>query len=522
MAQATNTTVNQPNNNSNGGFFGGLVNLGQEAYQGGKAFLQSPFFTGNNLFGTPGQSGASQIGNGLAPLLPSSAPSQNTTSGIANSSIPSQTHTLGTANFTSPNDYTQTQGIAGTGGNSGGSSSINTSYQMTPQEASGGAAGIAAYNARIAKMNQGNSGGAGSGTGGTGPTPEQIAANTYSGGKNSSGQTLAGYTPTINAQGQSTDVQSNVNAGGGTKTNFPSIVGGLASTAATSSPQYQEAQKTYNQAAQQLATLQQQVGAQNVAILGGRTGAQEAGGEQGLLQNYLASQEAPLTGQEQAAAAAMAAATGQQGTQQSGLAAAGGLAQPQAANPYGTYTPLNPQTGYIGYGGGSTGSGASAAGGVQTQVQQGATVQNMQGIYQQAQALSSNLSTAIQQAGYNPASGIGPATTFANGVNQWLQTNSGNPQYQNVANLISEVASKYANILQQSGGTPTTVSQVQQQIITGLASGKQIEQVLSSLSTNAQSSIKALQSASETNSATGNTNGSNTNTTSGYSGWGAS
>jgi hypothetical protein len=274
----------------------------------------------------------------------------------------------------------------------------------------------------------------------------------------------------------------------------------LASTAATSSPQYQAAQQTYQQAAQQLATLQQQAGAQNTAILGGRTGAQEAGGEQGLLQNYLASQEAPLTGQEQAAAASMAAATGQQGTQQSGLAAAGGLSSPQTSNPYGTFNPLNP-TQYTGYGGGTTGSGAAAAGGVQSQVQQGSAVQTMTGIYQQAQSLSSNLTDAINQAGYNPSvpGGLAIGQSLASGVTQWLKTQSGDPQYQNVANLISEVASKYANILQQSGGTPTSVSQVQNQIINGLASGQQIQTVLQSLATNAQSSINALKNASGTN-----------------------
>jgi hypothetical protein len=93
-------------------------------------------------------------------------------------------------------------------------------------------------------------------------------------------------------------------------------------------------------------------------------------------------------------------------------------------------------------------------------------------------------------------------------VNQWLQKNSGSPQYQNVANLISEVANKYAAILNQSGGTPTSVSQVQQQIINGLASGTQIKDILANLDTNAQTSINALKSASQTNAAQGSSGSS--------------
>jgi hypothetical protein len=238
-------------------------------------------------------------------------------------------------------------------------------------------------------------------------------------------------------------------------------------------------------------------------------------GRGAVIQNQYLSQQNALADELQGAGTLEQAATGQQGTQQSGLAAASGLAQPQPANALGTY---NPVTGQYEQYGGAAGGGAATAGGVNTQISQGAAVQNMTGIFSQAQGLASTLSGVIKSSGYNP-NDLGAATTYANGINQWLQGKSGNPQYQNAANLISEVANKYAAILNQSGGTPTSVSQVQSQIINGLASGQQIETVLGNLAMNAQTSIDALKGASQNNAnATGNTNNS---TPSGYTGWGA-
>ena len=347
---------------------------------------------------------------------------------------------------------------------------------------------------------------------------QALAGNTGTG--NITGSTTAssgagtggGAAPTgmeYNAQGQLVPITTgspgttfNTNSYNATAPTYAGLVGGLTGMASQPTTAYTNAQNQYNQAAQQLAALQTQEAQQNANIQGSRTNLAEAGGETGIMQNLAAGSQAALTGEMTAEQAAMQNATAQQATQQSGLTAAGNLTAPQAANPYGTYSPTTLQ--YSQYGGG-TGGGAATAGGVQAQVAQGAAVQNMQGILSQAQGLSSTLSDAITSSGYNP-NDLSVATTFANGVNQWLQKNSGNPQYQNVANLISEVANKYAAILNQSGGTPTSVSQVQQQIINGLASGQQIQAILGNLDTNAQTSIKALQSASQTNSA-GTTNG---------------
>jgi hypothetical protein len=393
-------------------------------------------------------------------------------------------------------------GTTGTGGvNSYGLTSSSPNwYQLQPGES------IANYNARV--NTSGNIAAATSTP--SSPTPAQTAAATYNGGVNSSGQGLPGYVPVpqINAP-------SNPNTATGST--FNNDVGTESQIAAQPSAAFTTAENNYNSAAQQLAALQANAAQQNANIQGSRTNLAEAGGEQGILQNLVSGQESALTGEMTAEQQAAANATAQQSAEQSGLQGAAGLVAPTAANPYGTYNPATLATTGYGQGAGSTSGGAAAAGGVQTQVGQGAAVQNMTGIFNQAQGLASSLTSAINASGYNPNQGIGPATTFANGINQWLQTNSGNPQYQNVANLVSEVANKYAAILNQSGGTPTSVSQVQQQIINGLASGQDIEKVLGSLATNAQTSINALQNASQNNSASGTTNGpSNTNTSSQY------
>ena len=163
-------------------------------------------------------------------------------------------------------------------------------------------------------------------------------------------------------------------------------------------------------------------------------------------------------------------------------------------------------TGYA-QGAGSTAGGAATAGAVGSQMQQGAAVQTLTGTLNQANTLAGTLSGVINSAGYNP-NNLGVASSFANGVNQWLQNQSGSPQYQNAANLIGEIASKYANILQQSGGTPTSVTQIQSQIINGLASGQNIETMISNLAQNAQESINALGSSSQNNAVTNAFSGS--------------
>ena len=327
---------------------------------------------------------------------------------------------------------------------------------------------------------------------------------------------------------------------------FGGAVGTVMQTAASPTGNFSTAQNTANTSAQ---SLLNSTPAQNAAVVAAKQniqdlqnayadqtglignspiGLSEQGGEQGLLNSQYASklgaaqtglanvlqgnaqQQAAYTGAGNIANTEAGAATTQQQAQLGGQEAAAGLVAPTPANIYGQF---NPATGLVtGYNSGTaenpSTSGVATGGAIQTQAQQGSAVQTMTGTLTQAQGLASTLSDAITSAGYNPVQGIGPATTFANGVNDWLQKNSGSPQYQNVANLISEVANKYAAILNQSGGTPTSVSQVQQQIINGLASGTQIKDILANLDTNAQTSINALKSASQTNAAQGSSGGS--------------
>lgn len=319
---------------------------------------------------------------------------------------------------------------------------------------------------------------------------------------------------TVNSSGQNAPVSTNVNTGGGTQTNFPSIVGGLASTAAASSPEYQAALDDYNQQKIALQNLQSQFGTQFGNTLNERTNQAEAQGEQGAISNAEALQSAPLTQRMQADAAILSAATAQQGTQQQGLQGAAGLVAPEPANIYGTFNPLNPSQ-YTGYGGGAPGGGAATAGGVGAQVQQGAAVQQMTGTQSQAQALSKNLSNLITSAGINP-NNASVFSSFLNGVNLWLNTQSGDPQYQNFANLINEISSRYASILNQAGGTPTDQSTISHSIINGLASGKDIQTVLGALDKNATDSINALKGAAGINAAGGTSSTGQTMSAGGY------
>jgi hypothetical protein len=129
--------------------------------------------------------------------------------------------------------------------------------------------------------------------------------------------------------------------------------------------------------------------------------------------------------------------------------------------------------------------------------------------------LSQNLGSLISSAGINP-NNASVFTGFLNGVNQWLNTQSGDPQYQNFANLLSEISSRYASILNQSGGTPTDQSTISHSIINGLASGQSIQQVLSSLDKNATDSINALKNSSQSNAANGSGSGSGSVSAGGY------
>lgn len=172
-----------------------------------------------------------------------------------------------------------------------------------------------------------------------------------------------------------------------------------------------------------------------------------------------------------------------------------GLTAPQ---PYGiTSTPYNPGSNTFGTLP-SGAAGPAGAGATQEQVGQGGIIQTQTGNQAQARALTQQLTTAITNSGFNSLSG-GLTTAALNGINQWVKNQSGDPRYQNAYNLIGEIASKYSNILNASGGTPTDVSTTTHNIINGLASGQSIEQVIGDLDSNATKSISALGTAAGNN-----------------------
>ena len=170
-----------------------------------------------------------------------------------------------------------------------------------------------------------------------------------------------------------------------------------------------------------------------------------------------AQQQSAFTGAGNVANTAAGAATGQQATQLGALGQAGGLAQPSLAAPGQSYA--NPLTGQFGNIAGTQGGGTglSQIGGLQSQIQQGGQIQTMTGQQAQEQGLATNLTDLIDSSGVT-VSAPGALQNFVGGVNQWLNTQSGDPKYQNFANLIGEISSRYASILNQSGGTPTDQS----------------------------------------------------------------
>ena len=314
---------------------------------------------------------------------------------------------------------------------------------------------------------------------------------------------------------------------------YGGYVGALGNAPQQYAPTYQQATQglmtaatnpNVQQAYQNIQNLQNEY-ANTIAQIGGTPGLgqQEAQGTQGLVnqqyQTRLAAAQGALQNALQQAqleqsgyAQAGGLAQGQQQLQQAALTGAAGFAAPQLA-PYGQGYYLPTQAGGPSGGQpvGTNGSGPAIGGSVETQRQQGAAVQNMIGTQRQAQSLATNLSSLMNSANINPAN-ASVFTSFINGVNQWINDQSGDPQYQNFANLINEISSRYASILNQAGGTPTDQSQISHAIINGLANHEDIQTVLQSLDKNATDSIAALKSASMQNvyqnQGTTNTSGS--------------
>ncbi len=314
----------------------------------------------------------------------------------------------------------------------------------------------------------------------------------------------AGAAQQGNTQGQ------NTNPYFANSPSFGGLVGGLATTASSPTPQFTAAENQYNQANQQLQQLQTDAATQAANIGGSRTNLAEAGGETGILQNLVSGKEAALTGEMSAAQQAAQTATAQQQAQQSGLAAAGGLAQPQQVGP--TNVPFNPTTEQYGspaagaYGGGN---GLQSVGGIQGQMDIGQQVTQLNSYLGGANVVGSNLQKLISDNNINPT-GI----TYANGAIQFGEQQMSNPQYQEFAGQINDFVSSLAPILGVGGSTTDMKTQMSSQIVNALQSGQSINQVIGYFLQQAQQKIQGLSSGggaglgSSSSGGSGNTFGS--------------
>ncbi len=265
------------------------------------------------------------------------------------------------------------------------------------------------------------------------------------------------------------------------------------------------------------------VGEGNAAIQKQTTAAQQQAVAQGA--------NVALQGNQQALSA--------QGQQQSGLASAAGLVQPQLGQYGQTY--YNPQTGQASNGssGGvspndpiypalqqyaqmyATGQQAGIPGSIT-----GNSVLNAQ-VLQMARAINPNfnintvagMASGQQQVGQQvaqmtaantAAKGIEQAitsfiaqnpqlnptdSTFANSISQWASGQQlGDPKYQTLANYLNEYISTLAPILGVGGNTTNLKTEIAQSMINARASGSSISEVLRNISTLADQKVANLAS----------------------------
>ncbi len=192
-----------------------------------------------------------------------------------------------------------------------------------------------------------------------------------------------------------------------------------------------------------------------------------------------------------------------QGQTQSGLTSAGGLASPSVGAAGQSF--YNPETQTSS--GNQYGSGPAAAANV-------AEIQSQTQQVDEYSAAKSEVSNIVQGS-LNPLLSqynINPSNI--NQVNSWIQSIAGQtstPQYQQLSNIMTDLAARYAQILTPAGGSQTDTSRL---IATGLlnpsAQGSTFSQVIAGLDAQASQVISGLQSNINTLN-----NGGNPNTGSG-------
>lgn len=145
----------------------------------------------------------------------------------------------------------------------------------------------------------------------------------------------------------------------------------------------------------------------------------------------------------------------------------------------------------------AAGQGSAQSAITNTQTQQVASWKSAQQI---AQGLTGQLQPLLSQV--NPSQ-----LSFVNGVIQAAANQAGNPTYQQTANLLTEIANTYAQVLTPPNGTVTDgVRSAATGMLNGLASGQSIAQVIAGLDAQAQAKIGAASTATTLGSLTGNSN----------------
>lgn len=198
-----------------------------------------------------------------------------------------------------------------------------------------------------------------------------------------------------------------------------------------------------------------------------------------------------------------------QGQTQSGLASAGGLASPSVGAAGQSF--YNPETQTSS--GNQYGTGPAAAANVseiQSQTQQvdeySAAKSEVNNI------VSGSLNPLLSQYNINPSN--------LNQVNSWIQSLAGQtstPQYQELSNIMTDLAARYAQILTPAGGSQTDTSRaIATSLLNPSAQGSTFSQVIAGLDAQASQVISGLQSNINTLNNGGNPN---TSTASAASGW---
>lgn len=272
----------------------------------------------------------------------------------------------------------------------------------------------------------------------------------------------------------------------------------------TSSPEYQAAIAEANRVAEARKNLENEFLQKSQNIEGTAGFLTQATGLQGQLQSKYNTGQAALSGQEASAASRLAAANAQQGLQvqagqsaysgaqtqaQRGLTAQTGILNaglPTQVSP--TNVPFSPLTGQYGqpastaYGT----NGLAGVGAMLNQQNQGADVQTMSSAYNMTSGLIENFNKNLQSSGFNPS-----PLALGNAIQAWLLGKAiPDPQYANMVNTITEIASTIAPVLGTPGNPSDLKTTLSQDLIPRLMQGQDISTVLKQLEVNAATKIQ--------------------------------